>query len=137
MFSTLRNKCFKFSIETMQIWPRNKWRLCCSLKLDRILSIENYCWSSTQAVSVENYKIKFSIFDYTHILEYLCRISFLTTLNIYKDYFKSRHKDAKWLYMHIVIGDGIALVHHILCRSYCVFTPRVLWPKSFLIFIVG
>ena len=30
----------------------------------------------------------------------------------------------------------IALVHHILYGSYCVFTPRVLWPRSFLIFIV-
>ena len=53
------------------------------LKLDR---------SSTQAVSVENYEIKFFRIDYTHILEYLCRVSFLTTLDIYKDYFKGRHK---------------------------------------------
>ena len=30
----------------------------------------------------------------------------------------------------------IALVHHILYRSYCVFTPRVLWPMSFLIFTI-
>ena len=29
-----------------------------------------------------------------------------------------------------------ALAHHILYRSYCIFTPRVLWPKSFLIFTV-
>ena len=53
------------------------------LKLDK---------SSTQAISVENYEIRFSRFDYTHILEYLCRVSFLTTLDIYKDYFKSHHK---------------------------------------------
>ena len=52
------------------------------LKLDR---------SSTQAVSVENYEIRNSISDYTHILEYLFRISFLTILDIYKDYFKGRH----------------------------------------------
>ena len=30
----------------------------------------------------------------------------------------------------------ITLVHHILYRSYCVFTLRVLWPMSFLIFII-
>ena len=53
------------------------------LKLDR---------SSIETVSIENYEIKISRSDYTHILEYLCRVSFLTTLNIYKDYFKSRHK---------------------------------------------
>ena len=52
------------------------------LKLDR---------SSTQDVSVENYKIKNFKSDYTHILEYLFRISFLTILDIYKDYFKGRH----------------------------------------------
>ena len=56
------------------------------LKLDR---------SSTQAIFVENYEIRFSRHDYMHILEYLCRVSFLTTLNIYKDYFKSHHKDAR------------------------------------------
>ena len=44
----------------------------------------------TQAVSVENYEIRNSKSDYTHILEYLCRVSFLTTLNIYKDYFKKQ-----------------------------------------------
>ena len=53
------------------------------LKLDK---------SSTQVVSVKNYEIRFSRFDCMHIHEYLCRVSFLTTLDIYKDYFKSRHK---------------------------------------------
>ena len=47
----------------------------------------------TQAVSVKNYKIRFSKSDYTHIFEYLCRVYFLTTLDVYKDYFKNRHKD--------------------------------------------
>ena len=47
--------------------------------------------SLTKAVFVENYEIRISRFDFTHILEYLCRVSFLTTLDIYKDYFKGRH----------------------------------------------
>ena len=51
--------------------------------------------SSTQAMSVENYKIRFSKSNYMHILEYLCRVSFLTTLDIYKDYFNSHHMDAR------------------------------------------
>ena len=56
------------------------------LKLDR---------SSTQDVSVENYEIRNSKSDYTHILEYLCRVSFFTTLDIYKDYFKGCHTGRK------------------------------------------
>ena len=52
------------------------------LKLDR---------NSAKAVSVENYEIRFFISDYTHILEYFCKVSFLTTLGIYKDYFKGHH----------------------------------------------
>ena len=53
------------------------------LKLDR---------SSTAAVFVENYKIRISRSDFTHIHVYLCMVSFLTTLDIYKDYFKGHHK---------------------------------------------
>ena len=49
------------------------------LKLDK---------SSTEAISIKNYEIKNSRFDYIHILKYLCRVFFLTTLDIYKDYFK-------------------------------------------------
>ena len=50
---------------------------------------------STEAVSIENYEIQISIYDFTHIHVYLCRVSFLTTLDIYKDYFKSRLKGCK------------------------------------------
>ena len=96
--------------------------------------------SLTEVVSIENYEIRISRSDFMHIHEYLCRVSFLTTLDIYKDYFKGRLKWCKGCcnccYTHIVIGDKIALVHHILSRSYWVFMLRVLWPMSFLIFIV-
>ena len=44
--------------------------------------------SSTEAVSIENYKIQISRSDFMHIYVYLCRVSFLTTLDINKDYFK-------------------------------------------------
>ena len=60
--------------------------------------------SLTQAEFIENYKIKFSRSNYMYIHEYLCRVSFLTTLDIYKDYFKGHHKVLQLLYMHIVIG---------------------------------
>ena len=45
---------------------------------------------STDNLSIEICKNQFFRFDFTHIREYLFRISFLTTLNIYKDYFKGR-----------------------------------------------
>ena len=67
------------------------------LKLDK---------SSTEAISIKNYEIKNSRFDYIHILKYLCRVSFLTTLDIYKDYFKGRHKvmqsDAKIIHAKLL-----------------------------------
>ena len=55
------------------------------LKLDR---------NSTVAVLVENYEIRIFRSDFTHIHEYWCRASFLTTVDIYKDYFKGCHRDA-------------------------------------------
>ena len=40
----------------------------------------------TEAVSIKNYEIQIS----SAYSSYLCRVSFLTTLDIYKDYFKGR-----------------------------------------------
>ena len=68
------------------------------LKLDRF---------STLAVSVENYKIRLFKSDYTHIPMYLCRVSFLITLDIYNDYFKGRHRDDAKI-IHVYSN----LVHH-------------------------
>ena len=68
------------------------------LKLDK---------SSTQVVFVENYKIRFFRSDYTYILKYSYRVSFLTTLDMYKDYFKGCHRgDAR------IIHANSALVHY-------------------------
>ena len=44
--------------------------------------------SLTEAVFVENYEIQIFRFDFKHIHVYLCRVSFLTTLDKYKNYFK-------------------------------------------------
>ena len=70
-------------IKTRQIAWQNHIYRGLMLKLDK---------SSTAIVFVKNYKIKISKSDFTHIHVYLCRVSFLTTLYIYKDYFKGRHK---------------------------------------------
>ena len=52
--------------------------------------------SSTQAISVKNYEIKIFRSDCMQILVYLYRLSFLTTLDIYKDYFKGCHTCIEW-----------------------------------------
>ena len=51
--------------------------------------------SSTKDVSIENYEIRISRSDFTHIHVYFCRVSFLITLDVYKDYFKGRLKCCK------------------------------------------
>ena len=119
-------------IKSRQISRQNPFYRDLMLKLNR---------SSTEAVSIENYEIRISRFDFTYVHEYLCRISFLTTIDIYKDYFKGCHiwcnmmqSDCEW---KLWLETEFALVHHILSRNYYVFAPKVLWPRSFLIFIVG
>ena len=47
---------------------------------------------STETVSIENYEIQISKSVFMHIQVYLCKVSFLTILNIYKDYFKGRQR---------------------------------------------
>ena len=48
--------------------------------------------SLTEAVFIENYEIQISKSDFTHIHVYVSRVSFLITLDIYKDYFKGRQR---------------------------------------------
>ena len=45
---------------------------------------------STKTVSIENYEIQISKFFFHTYPSYLCRVSFLTTLDIYNDYFNDR-----------------------------------------------
>ena len=45
--------------------------------------------SLTNNLSIEAYKIQIFISVFHTYLSYLYRVSFLTTLDIYKDYFKS------------------------------------------------
>ena len=47
---------------------------------------------SIETISIENYEIQISRTVFTHIQVYLCRVSFLTTLDIYKNYFKGRQR---------------------------------------------
>ena len=47
---------------------------------------------SSTAVSIENYENQFFKTVFHAYPSYVFRFSFLTTLDIYKDYFKGRHK---------------------------------------------
>ena len=46
---------------------------------------------SVDNLSIKIYRNQFFTSDFTPILIYMFRLSFLTTLNIYKDYFKGHH----------------------------------------------
>ena len=63
---------------------------------------------SIDTLSIEIYENQFFRFDFMHIHVYVFRLSFLTTLNMYKDYFKGRQRlckcEAKLLFMQIVTG---------------------------------
>ena len=70
-------------------------------------------WSST-AISIENYENQFFKFDFMHIHVYLYRVSFLTTLDIYKDYFKGRliwWNLMQRFYASILWSKTYALIH--------------------------
>ena len=75
---------------------------CCILKLDNLTTciyrglkgkfspILDNC--SADTLFIEIYENQFFRFDFTHIHVYVFQLSFLSTLNIYKDYFKGRQK---------------------------------------------
>ena len=73
---------------------------------------------SIDNLSIEIYGNQFFRSDFTHIHVYVFRLSFLTIINIYRDYFKGRHIGCKWmklgakvLFKKTVTGDKVALVH--------------------------
>ena len=93
----------------------------------------------TDNLSIEVYKIQISRSVFHTYPSYLCRISFLAILDIYKDYFKGH---PSWC--NLMQSDySLKLLPETIChnssfswRSHCVCAPRVSSPKSFLIFIV-
>ena len=73
--------------------------------------LDNY---PTDNLSIEIYENQFFRSDFTQIWVYLFKLSFLTTLNIYKDYFKGRYS---WYNLMQMFFRGIlwletyALIH--------------------------
>ena len=79
----------------MKVDPRNKWRKVVSLSLDRLDKcfyrslMQKLDTSSTQAWFIDIYNFKISRSEIRPMMTWMIRISFLTTLVIYKVYFKS------------------------------------------------
>ena len=94
-------------------------------------------------LSIEVYETQFFRTDFHPIREHLFRLSFLTTLNIYKDYFegcKKLHKlhecEAKLCSCKLWSETEFSLVY-LSPEEAAVFVHlRVLWPRNFVIFIV-
>ena len=85
-------------------------------------------WSST-AISIENYENQFFKFDFMHIHVYLYRVSFLTTLDIYKDYFKGRliwWNLMQRFYASILWSKTYALIHLSLKEATAFVHRRIL-----------
>ena len=80
---------------------------------------------SMAARSIKNYDFQISRSIFQPKPMYLFKVSFLTTLDIYKAYFKSRH---------IQIQRPRALFFSV--RSYYICTPTGFVTKFFLIFII-
>ena len=76
--------------------------------------------SSTEAVFIENYEIQISRSNFMHSHVYLCRVSFLTTLDIYKDYFKGRLTGCNWMKLDAKVLCKLIVTEDI-CLSSSIF----------------
>ena len=93
-----------------------------------------------QLAFIEVYEIQFFRTVFHPICEFMFRFSFLTTLNIYKDYVKGRlglrECEAKFCSCKLWLETKFSLVHLSLEKATVFVHRRVLWPRSFVIFIV-
>ena len=95
MFNTSRNKSSSLVLKPCKSVQKTNEEVF-SLKLDRqleqiYLSRFNVQFS-TEAISIKNYEIQISRSVFHAYPSYLCRVSFLTTLDIYNDYFKGHQR---------------------------------------------
>ena len=77
---------------------------------------------SSIVISIENYEIQISKFFFHAYPSYLWKVSFLTTLDIYKDYFKGRHKVVALVVTCILWPKTICPSSSFSWRSCCVCT---------------
>ena len=104
------------------------------------ISEEVLDFKAWQLASIEVYETQIYKADFHPIREYVFRLSFLTNLNIYKNYFKGRQRlckcEEKFCSCKLWPKTELTLVHLSLEEAVVFVHRRVLWPKSFLIFIV-
>ena len=69
---------------------------------------------SIDTLPIKIYENQIFSYDFHPIRVYMFGLSFLTTLNIYKDYFKGRHSWCKWVQLdakdfhkHIMTGENL------------------------------
>ena len=109
-------------------------------RFKKAVEARNLIASSIHTIFVEVYEIQFFRANFTPFCEYVFRLSFLTTLNIYKDYFKGRQRlrkyEAKFCSCKLWLETKFALVYLSLEEAVVFVCLRILWPGSFVIFIV-
>ena len=94
---------------------------------------------STEVVSTGNYEIQIFKYVFHAYPSYLCSVSFLTILDIYKDYFKGRLRWCNlmqsdyslklWLETICPISSFFVEATASLCQDFC--NQRVSWSSSF------
>ena len=151
MFNTSRNKVSRLSAKVIQVYPRNKWRSVGFLNLDSYLdswylSRFKSCWSPildnflTDKLSIKVNENQLFRADFSLIREYMFELSFLTTQNMYKDFFKGRQRlrkcEEKLCSCKLWPETEFTLVHLSLEEAAVFVHLRVLWPMSFMVFIV-
>ena len=130
VFNTLRNKssslilkpCKSVQESSEEVMFIKTWQISQQMYLSRF-----NIWSSIDS-SIKNYEIQIFRSNFMHIDVYLCRVSFITTLYIYKDYFKGHQR-----WCNLMQSDySLKLWPEIVCpnssfsqRSCCICAPRV------------
>ena len=99
MFYTSKNKSLSLVLkpcksvqETSEEVLVFKARQLVSIEVQKAAKAQCSIASSIDTLSVEVYGIQFFRVDFHPIRVYMFELSFLTTLNIYKDYFKGRQR---------------------------------------------
>ena len=95
--------------------------------------LDNYL---TDTLSIENYEIQIFRSLFHAYPNYVFRFSFLTTLDIYKDYFKGHLTGCKGFINAYCDRRQSTIVHFSLEEVATFVRHRVLWPRNFLIFIM-
>ena len=136
MFNTLRNKSSSLILRPCKFVQESSEKVLFikTRQISRQMYLSRFnIWSSTNS-SIKNYEIQISKSNFTYIHVYLCRVSFLTNLYIYKDYFKGRQRWCNLMqsdYSLKLWPKPYALVHLSLKEAAVFVCRKVLQPASF------